>query len=101
MRRDSDIEIVLVHDGRSADDRCESDVQSFRDKVHRWTGNHPLVIIYRRAEIPGTRDTEPVLADHRRGRGARRKRIPILKGHQSAMSPRELLVPLERLLAMK
>jgi predicted nucleotidyltransferase len=60
MRHDSDIDILLVREG-SPGDRWESDLQTLRDKVHRWTGNDPRVIVYDRSEILGARDDEPVL----------------------------------------
>jgi predicted nucleotidyltransferase len=58
MREDSDI--VLVGD-ETTDDRWENDLQTLRDKIHRWTGNDPRVIVYDRSEILGARDDEPVL----------------------------------------
>lgn len=60
MREDSDIDIVLVRDEITVD-RWESDVQTLRDKIHRWTGNDPRVIVYDRNDILGARDDEPVL----------------------------------------
>lgn len=62
MNHDSDIDIVLVHEG-AATPAWDEQIDSLSQSITAWTGNDARPLVYSADEIQGRADTEVVLRD--------------------------------------